>query len=320
MPQALIVNSFNTSPTVQEIEPTKPDAREVQLRVIACSLNFADTLMIQGKYQETPDLPFSPGLEVVGDVIASQDASLSPGDRVLAMTGHGGLGEIVNVPATKCFKVSGDLDPVILAALPIAYGTSEMALHHRARLLPGENLLVLGAAGGVGLTAVELGAAMGANVIACARGEDKLRRAREKGAHHLIDSDKHDIRGRVLELGGADVVYDPVGGDQFKAALRACNPEARLLPLGFASGDIPQIPANIIMVKNLSVIGFYFGGYLNFAPELLRDSVTRLIDLYTHGKIDPHVSHILPLAQANDGLDLLRERKSTGKVVIDMRL
>jgi len=200
----------------------------------------------------------------------------------------------------------------------VAYGTGHVALDYKADLKPGERLLVLGASGGVGLTAVELGKLMGAEVIACARGKDKLEICREAGADHLIDSDTDDIREVVKSLGGADVVYDPIGGDQFKAALRACNPEARLLPLGFASGEVPQIPANILLVKNLTVIGFFWGGYKKFKPAVLTDSFRTLIDWYSAGTLKPHVSHVLPLEDANEALDLLRTRKATGKVVVEV--
>jgi NADPH:quinone reductase len=208
------------------------------------------------------------------------------------------------------------MNAVDAAAFLIAYGTSHVALECKARLQPGERLLVLGASGGVGLTAVELGKLMGAEVIACARGQAKLDICRAAGADHLIDSEVDDIRELVKSLGGADVVYDPIGGDQFKAAMRACNPEARLLPLGFASGEVPQIPANIVMVKNLNILGLFWGGYKKFKPKVLTDSFKTLIDWYVAGKLKPHVSHVLPLEQANDALDLLRARKATGKVIV----
>ncbi|MEP5089039.1 MAG: NADPH:quinone oxidoreductase family protein, partial [Paracoccaceae bacterium] len=177
-------------------------------------------------------------------------------------------------------------------------------------------LLVLGAAGGVGLTAVEVGKLMGARVMACARGADKLAIAQQAGADHLIDSSTADLRAEVKKLGGADVVYDPVGGELFEAAFRACNPEARILTIGFASGEVPKILANHLLVKNISVLGFYWGGYMNFKPEVIIQSLTELISWYSDGKITPHISHTLPLEQAAEGMELLRSRKSTGKVVI----
>ncbi|MEC8041688.1 MAG: NADPH:quinone oxidoreductase family protein, partial [Pseudomonadota bacterium] len=202
------------------------------------------------------------------------------------------------------------------AAFQIAYGTSHIALKHRARMQPGETLLVLGAAGGVGLTAVEIGKLMGAKVIACARGADKLEAAKAAGADHLIDAKTADLRAEVKALGGADVVYDPVGGDQWEAAFRACKPEARLIPIGFASGEVPQIPANHLLVKNLTVLGLYWGGYLKFAPEVLTGSMAELLTWYEEGHLKPHVSHVLPLDRADEALELLRSRKSTGKVVV----
>ncbi len=198
----------------------------------------------------------------------------------------------------------------------VAYGTSHLVLTRRAALQPSETLLVLGAAGGVGLTAVEIGKAMGARVIAVARGEDKLAVAKAAGADHLIDSDSEDIKAAVKALGGADVVYDPVGGDAFKAALGACNREARVIVIGFASGDIPQIPANILLVKNITVIGFYWGGYLQFNAEALTDSLAELMQWHAEGRLKPHISHVLPLDQAEEALELMRSRKSTGKVVV----
>jgi len=185
-------------------------------------------------------------------------------------------------------------------------------------LQKGERLLVLGASGGVGLTAVELGHLMGAEVIACARGAAKLEICRKMGADHVIDSDTDDIRDAARALGGADVLYDPIGGAQFKAGMRACNEGARLLPLGFASGEVPQVPANILLVKNMSVLGLYIGGYAKLNPRALTDSFTTLLEWYEQGKIKPHVSNVLPLEQVNDGLDLLRRRAATGKVVIDV--
>ena len=306
-------------PLVMETIPApEPGAGEVALSVRACGVNFADTLMVAGTYQETPSLPFAPGLEVCG-VVTDQGPGVSDpavGTRVAAMCGAGGFAEIATAPAAACVALPDTMPDADAAALQVAYGTSHVALDHRARLQPSERLLVLGAAGGVGLTAVEIGALMGAEVIAVARGADRLDRARRKGAHHLIDSETADLREAVRALGGADVVYDPVGGEQWKAALRAANPEARLLPIGFASGEVPQIPANILLVKNLTVIGLYWGAYYRFAPGVLGQSFRKLLAWYSEGRIRPHVSQTVALEHANDALDLLRDRRATGKVVI----
>ncbi len=295
----------------------EPGPGQIRLEIRACGLNFADLLMQKGTYQDTPDTPFTLGMEVAGVVDAVGDGVSAPtvGDRVAIYAGQGGLAAYGVFDAVRAVRIPDEMPFDHAAAFQIAYGTSHMALDHRARLQPGETLVVTGAAGGVGLTAVEIGKLMGARVIAQARGADKLAVARAAGADHLIDASEN-LRARVLELGGADVVYDAVGGDTFKAAFRACNPEARLLPIGFAGGEVPQIPANHLLVKNLTVIGFYIGGYLKFRPEALADSLRTLLEWYRQGRLNPHVSHVLPLEQVEEGMTLLRERRATGKVVI----
>ncbi len=317
--RAMLLEELNQPLRLREIEKPTPAAGEVLIAVRACGINFADTLQVQGKYQEKHPLPFAPGLEICGTVVDSgSGVSGMTGKRVAVLCGHGGLAEYALAPADQCVAVPDDMSDETAAAFLIAYGTSHLALARRARLQAGETLLVLGASGGVGLTAVEIGKLMGAKVIACARGPEKLAIASRAGADHLIDSDTDDIRTTVLALGGADVVYDPVGGAQFKAALRACNPEARLLPLGFASGDVPQIPANLLLVKNLSVIGVYWGGYQKFNPAAMTESIRQLFAWYSAGKLHPHISHTLPLEKANEALDLLRNRQATGKVVVQI--
>ena len=316
--KAMRIPTLGAPMVLEEVADPTPGKGEALLRVSACGVNFADTLMVQGKYQEQPALPFSPGMELCGEVIDSNGTHLKPGMRVATMAGHGGFAEKVAVPAMACVPLPDGMPDDHAAAFLIAYGTSHVGLDYKARLKPGETLLVLGAAGGVGLTAVEIGKLMGATVIACARGAEKLEIAKAAGADHLIDSETDDIRAAVKALGGADVVYDPVGGDQFTAALRACKPEARLLPLGFASGEIPQVPANLLLVKNLSVIGFYWGGYIKFKPQVIMSSIQTLFGWYAEGKIKPHISHRLPLADAGEALELLRSRKATGKVVVTM--
>ncbi len=292
-------------------------AGEVLIRIEACGLNFGDLLIIKGTYQEKPQLPATLGMEIAGIVeSAGEGADLKPGTRIAAYCGFGGLADYAVLPAEICVPIPDKMSFVQAAAFLVAYGTSHVALDYKAQLQKGETLLVLGAAGGVGLTAVELGKLMGANVIASARGAEKLKIAKKAGADHLLDSDTADLRAEVKSLGGADVVYDPVGGDLFDAALRACNPEARLLPLGFASGGIPQIPANYLLVKNLSVLGLYWGGYARLKPSVLTDSFRTLFDWFGQGKLRPHVSHEIALEDANSALDLLRARTATGKVVV----
>lgn len=316
--RAFQIRSFDTPPELSHAEMPKPGSGEIRIKIEACGLNFADLLMIEGKYQDTPAPPFTMGMEVAGviDALGPDTAAPPVGTRVAVFAGQGGLAEYGCFPADRVVELPETMSPTDAAAFQIAYGTSHVALDYKARLQPGETLLVLGAAGGVGLTAVEIGKLMGATVIACARGNDKLEVARAAGADHLIDAKTQDIRDVCKALGGVDVVYDPIGGDQFKAAFRACNPEARILPIGFASGEVPQIPANHLLVKNISVMGLYWGGYLKFRPEIVTNSLRTLLEWYEAGRIKPHISQVFPLEQAADALELLRSRKSTGKVVV----
>jgi NADPH2:quinone reductase len=316
--RAFQVTSFDQPAKVTTGPDPVPAEGEVLLDIAACGLNFADLLMAKGSYQDTPTPPFTLGMEVCGTVIALGPNVAGPaiGTRVAVFGGQGGMADKGVFPAALCRAVPDTMDDATAAGFMVAYGTSHLALTRRAHLQKGETLLVLGAAGGVGLTAVEVGKAMGATVIAVARGADKLAIAQAAGADHLIDSSTHDIKAEVKALGGADVVYDPVGGDAFKAALGACNREARVIVIGFASGDVPQVPANIILVKNITVIGFYWGGYLKFNATALTESLAELMSWHADGRLHPHVSHKIPLSDAADALELMRSRKSTGKVVV----
>lgn len=304
---------------VQKDIPAKaPEQGQASISIAACGLNFADLLMQDGTYQERPPLPFIPGMEIAGTVIAlgPDTAGPAPGTRVAVVAGWGGLAEMGCFPVSRMVALPAAMPFTDAAAFQIAYGTSHLALHHRARLQPGETLLVFGAAGGVGLTAVELGKKMGARVIACARGDNRLAVAKAAGADSVIDSESPDLKDQLKSLGGVDVVYDPVGGPGFDMALRATKPEGRLLTIGFASGHVPQIAANLLLVKNLTVMGLYFGGYLGFAPAVVATSLATLFGWYEDGTLKPHISHVLPFDRVHDGLDLLRNRKATGKVVI----
>lgn len=320
-----MINAFQVSkvgnpPTLVKIGLSAPKASEVLISIEACGLNFADLLMAKGTYQDTPPAPFTLGMEVCGRVLAHGTDTTSPaiGSRVAVFGGQGGLAEQGIFPADLCIPIPDQMPAEVAAGFMVAYGTSHMALTRRAALMPGETLLVFGAAGGVGLTAIEIGKALGARVIAVARGASKLAVAQAAGADHLLDSDTDDIIAAVKALGGADVVYDPVGGELFKAAMKVANREARIITIGFASGDVPQIPANILLVKNITVIGFYWGGYLHFNTPALKDSMAELMQMYSDGRLRPEVRHVFPLAQAQDALDLLEQRKSTGKVVVTM--
>lgn len=315
--RAFQVTSFDTSPRLQEIAVPTPGPGEVLIDIEACGLNFADLLMAKGTYQDTPAPVFTLGMEVCGIVRACGPGVETPaiGTRVAVFGGQGGLADHGVFPAALCVAVPDTMTAPQAAGFQVAYGTSHLALTRRARLRPNETLLVLGAAGGVGLTAVEIGKAMGARVIAVARGAAKLEVAQKAGADHLIDASE-DLTMAVRALGGVDVVYDPVGGAAFTAALRATNREGRMLTIGFASGDVPDVRANHMLVKNIDVMGFYWGGYLKFNSQALIESLAELMDWHAAGRLAPHVSHVLPLEQAAEALDLLRSRKSTGKVVV----
>ncbi|MGR3716248.1 MAG: NADPH:quinone oxidoreductase family protein [Thermohalobaculum sp.] len=318
--RAMRVHELGAGLVLDDVPKPRPGPGQVLLKVHACGVNFADTLIVNGRYQEKPPLPFAPGMEVCGTVEALGEGAdgPAPGTRVAASCGAGGFADYAVANAAACVAVPDAMSDTQAAAFQVAYGTSHVALGYKARLRPGERLLVLGAAGGVGLTAVEIGKLMGAEVIAVARGAARLEQPRAKGADHLLDSETTDIRAAVKALGGADVVYDPVGGAAWKAAIRAANPEARLIPIGFASGEVPQIPANILLVKNLTVIGLYWGAYYRFKPEVLAESFRELIAWFEAGKIEPHVSNVVPLAEAGRALDLLESRRATGKVVVTM--
>lgn len=306
---------------IAEIAPAPaPDSDEICLEVVSCGLNFADLLLAKGQYQDRRPHPVVLGMEVSGRVVAcgADVTGLAPGDAVLAFSGHSGLAERITLKADRCLPLPDGVDFDTAAAFQVAYGTSHMALEYKAALKPEQKLLVLGAAGGVGLTAVEIGKLMGAHVTAVARGPEKLAIAEAAGADALIDGSVPDLKAALKAAGPFDVVYDPVAGDGFRAALSACAPEARYLLIGFAGG-LPDIPGNHLLVKNVSVIGFWWGGHLGFNPKPLTDSLATLLDWLVEGRVTPHISHRLPLEQAAEGLALLRDRKATGKVVIQLR-
>jgi NADPH:quinone reductase len=311
-PEKLLVEDV-PSPAIKE--------GAVRIAVRAAGINFADLLLISGQYQEKPAFPFTPGMECSGTVteVGAGATSVKAGDRVMALTGTGAYAEEVVIDANRVYKIPDSMDFISAAGFPVTYGTSHGAFDWRAHLQSGEWLLVFGAAGGVGLTAVEIGKAMGAQVIACANGQEKLAIAKEHGADHLIDYSREDIRERVKAITGghnADVIYDPVGGDAFDAGLRCIAWGGRFIIIGFASGRIPQAPANILLVKNIDVIGFYWGSYQARQPQLLRESYAKLLRWFEEGKLKPHVSQHFDLKDVALAMELLRQRKSTGKVVL----
>lgn len=316
--RAWTIRELATAPVLVERERPVPAAGQVLVRVAAVGLNFADLLMAEGSYQVRPPLPFIPGMELSGTVEALGPGADSPpiGSRVLAISGVGALADYIALPASQLSILPDDMDFTEAAAFPIAHGTSHLALGWKARLRAGETLFVTGAAGGVGLTAVAIGKRLGARVIASARGADRLAVAQAAGADVLIDSDAPGLKDRLRDLGGVDVVYDAVGGPAFDEALRACRPDGRLLAIGFASGQVPQVPANLLLVKNLTVSGFWYGGYQQHAPERVAQSLHELLRWRAEGALTSHVSHVLPFEALPEGLTLLKTRKATGKVVI----
>ncbi|MFA7431082.1 MAG: NADPH:quinone oxidoreductase family protein [Rhodospirillaceae bacterium] len=309
---------------VREVpSPALPDGC-VRISVHAAGINFADGLIVQGKYQEKPPFPFAPGFEVAGEIseVAPGVTRVAPGDKVFAVLDHGGFADEAIAQAENVHRLAAGMDYATGAAFPIAYGTSHFTLADRAGLRAGETLLVHGAAGGVGLTAVECGAALGATVIATAGGADKLAVAVAHGATHGIDSRAEDVHARVKDLTGGrgvDVVYDPVGGELFDASLRCTAPDGRIMVIGFASGTVPQIPANHLLVKNLSVIGVYWGAYRRLAPQRISDSFDQLRTWFEAGLLKPRVSHTFALENAAEALAALKDRKVTGKAVLICR-
>lgn len=321
--RAIVVNQYGPPETLTLGELPAPALTPdgVRIRVRASSVNFADTLLIQGQYQERPPFPYSPGLEVAGDVleVGAQVRAIRPGQRVAALVGYGGFAEQVVAPAAAVLPIPDTLDYVTAAAFVVAYGTSHVALVHRARLQAGETLLVHGAAGGVGLTAVELGHLLGARVIATASTPEKRALAASYGADVTIDPQQEDLRARIKALTagrGADVIYDPVGGDLFDQSLRCVAWEGRIIVVGFASGRIPSVPVNLTLVKNCSVIGLYWGAYLRHDPAVIGRSLQQLLAWYEAGRLRPHISATYPLEQAADALRALLARQTTGKIVL----
>jgi NADPH2:quinone reductase len=301
-----------------------PRAGEIKVKVASAGLNFADTLMIAGQYQQKPELPFTPGLELSGTVLETGpgETRLKVGDAIMAAVDHGGFAEQAIVRAADAVPVPAGLDPVTAGGFVIAYGTSYGALVWKARLQAGELLLVHGAAGGVGLTAVEIGKALGAKVIATAGSADRLAVAKAHGADWTIDYKTENVRDRVKAIAaalgrdGADVVYDPVGGEIFDASLRCVGWGARHLVVGFAAGQIQKIPANILLVKNIDAQGFYWGSYRRHRPELILDCFAGLGRFHAAGQLKPHISHRFDLADFSQAFDILVARKSTGKIVL----
>lgn len=306
---------------VEDVPSPVAGPGEVLVEVHAAGVNFPDTLIIQKKYQYQPDLPFSPGGEVAGVVKAVGEgvSAWKPGDRVLASSTWGGYAQEIVVKAERAMPIPEGMDFVTASAYVLAYGTSLHALKDRAKLAAGETLLVLGAAGGVGISAIEIAKAMGARVIACASSEDKLALCRAHGADETIDYARENLRGRLEALTGGkgpDVIYDPVGGPYTEQAFRSIAWEGRHLVIGFAAGEIPKLPLNLPLLKTASLVGAFWGAFVQRDPKRTREHLQELFALYQSKKVRPPITKTYPLAQAAQALRDVMERRVKGKVVI----
>jgi NADPH:quinone reductase len=306
---------------VEDIPSLAPGKGQVVVSVKAAGVNFPDTLIIQGKYQFKPEPPFSPGGEVAGvvKVVGEGVAGWKPGDRVIAAATWGGFAEELLTDADRLIPLVDKMDFVPASAFILTYGTSYHALKDRAQLKPGETLLVLGASGGVGLAAVQLGKAMGARVIAAASSDSKLEVCRDNGADEIINYASDDLRTRIKALTagkGVDVIYDPVGGPYSEPALRDMAWNGRFLVVGFAAGDIPKIPLNLALLKGCSIVGVFWGAFTKNEAERNRANNAELMQMYLDGKVKPHIHATYPLERATEALNEVMNKRVSGKVVL----
>ncbi|NJL15577.1 MAG: NADPH:quinone oxidoreductase family protein [Microscillaceae bacterium] len=304
-----------------ELPEPQPGPYEVKIRVEAVGLNLPDLLMIMGRYQAKPPFPFVPCGEVAGEVAAcgAEVREFAEGDRVLALCGTGGLAEYAQTEAKYVWHLPNGMKAETGAALGVAYSTAYLGLVSRAQMRPGEKLLVHGAAGGMGLAAVNLGAFLGAEVIATASNTDKLALAKQQGAKHLIaylETDMIETVRQLTQQKGVDVVYDPVGGDLFDQSLHCVGWEGRLLSVGFASGRIPQVSINRLLMNGLSISGLFLGGYKHHQPARLQKALSELIRWHNQGGIRPHIARIFPFEEARQALTYFARRETLGKVVV----
>ena len=321
--KAIRCNSYGppSSLTLEVIAELKPGKKEVLVRVRACGINFPDTLIIQGLYQFKPELPFTPGSDVAGvvKVIGEDVKHLKVGDEVFGFVAHGAMAEEVLVPANACFPKPKQMEFPVAASFMMAYGTSFYALKDRAKLQKGETLLVLGASGGVGLAAVELGKLMGAHVIAAASSDEKLELCNHYGADETINYSKEDLKSAIKALTknkGVDVIYDPIGGSYSEAAFRGMAWNGRYLVVGFASGEIPKLPLNLPLLKGASVVGVFWGGFAMGQPKENMQNTMTLMQWYAEGKLKPHIDKIYSLEDAPKALEAMMQRKVKGKLVV----
>jgi NADPH2:quinone reductase len=324
--KALLCKQFGPPDTlvVDEIPTPEVGSNEVLIDIHAAAVNFPDSLIIENKYQTKPELPFSPGGELAGVVsaVGSDVTNVKVGDDVIAFTTYGAFAEQVVTGADRVIPMPKGGDYVTASAFVMTYGTTYHALADRAALAEGETLLVLGASGGVGLAAVELGKAMGAHVIAAASSDDKLAVCVEHGADETINYAKEDLKTAIKDRTGgrgADVIYDPVGGEHTEAALRGCAWRGRLLVIGFASGDIPKPPLNLALLKGCSIVGVFWGAFVKKEPENNAADLAALFKMLGEGKLRPHIAGTYPLARGGEAIAALASRKVSGKLVITPR-
>ena len=308
---------------LRDVPLPEPGSGQVRLRVAATGVNFPDGLIVRNLYQIQPQLPFSPGGEVSGtiDALGEGVTDWAVGDRVAAMTLHGGMAEGVLVEAKRLVALHDTMPFDIAAVFIMAYATALHALKQRAMLQPGETLLVLGAAGGVGLAAVEVGKAMGARVIAAASSADKLDLAKAHGADACINYAEENLRDAVRALTGGDgpnVIYDPVGGDLAEPAFRSIAPDGRYLVVGFAGGAIPSLPFNIPLLKSASIVGVFWGAFTTREPAAQRDNMAQLFRWYGEGRLRPAIDRRFPLTEGGAAIRYLMDRKARGKVVVEV--
>ena len=325
--KAIICNQFGQPSFLQyqEVASPSPKEDEILIAVKACSVNFPDTLIIQGKYQFRPPFPFSPGSDVAGIVleVGKEGSPFKVGDAVVGFVPFGGFAEQVLIKASDCFPKPTGMTMVNAAAFLLAYGTSYHALKDRANLLKDETVLVLGASGGVGLTAVELAKRMGAKVIAAASSREKLALCQQFGADEVIHYQEENLKDRIKELTngkGVDVIFDPVGGSFSEAALRAIAWKGRHLIVGFANGEIPKIPVNLTLLKGASIVGVFWGAFAQKEPQKSLANIHQLLTWFSEGKINPHIDKTYSLQDAPKALGDMMDRKVKGKIVIDMDL
>lgn len=321
--KAILCHRYGTADELELSDLPQPDAGEgeVVVKVAAAALNFFDTLLIAGKYQIKPDFPFSPAAEFAGTVhsVGKDVTTFAPGDRVMSYAAYGAAREFVVAEASRLVRIPDNLDFERAAGLSVTYGTTIHALKDRAKLQPGETLAVLGAAGGTGLAAIEIGKLMGARVIACASSDEKCEFTKKHGADETVNYGRDDLRAELKRVGGKhgiDVIYDPVGGDYAEPALRSMAWKGRYLVIGFAAGEIPKIPLNLVLLKGCDVVGVHWGVFVEREPEAQARNMDEIVRWCADGKLSAHVHAVYPLSETGQALKDIAARKVMGKAIL----